>query len=124
MRCLHTGVCSCGCGCGCVCVCVAHSLNANLSLHAPLAPLLRSFQPHRVAIWIYWQAVVLICKGLPLHGLPSQQVKEEAAKGERLSLRGDLRERGDISCVQGRGEGKEGAAMWIWAGRWRMRGPV
>ena len=39
------------------------------------------FQPHRIALWIYWQALVLILKGLPLQGLPSQATKEAAAEG-------------------------------------------
>ncbi|KAG1669598.1 hypothetical protein FOA52_006371 [Chlamydomonas sp. UWO 241] len=39
------------------------------------------FGPHRVAVWIYWQAVVLLCKGLPVYGLPSQAQKERAATG-------------------------------------------
>ena len=25
------------------------------------------FQPHRVAFWIYWQAVVLLWKGVPFY---------------------------------------------------------
>lgn len=39
------------------------------------------FQPHRIALWIYWQALVLILKGLPLQGLPSQATKRAAAEG-------------------------------------------
>jgi hypothetical protein len=39
------------------------------------------FQSHRVAIWIYWQALVLIYKGLPLHGLPSKATKQAAETG-------------------------------------------
>lgn len=28
------------------------------------------FQPHRIALWIYWQALVLLRKGVPFHGPP------------------------------------------------------
>ena len=38
------------------------------------------FQPHRTAILIYWQALVLISKGLPLHPLPTRSTKEAAAE--------------------------------------------
>ncbi|GAX84932.1 hypothetical protein CEUSTIGMA_g12353.t1 [Chlamydomonas eustigma] len=51
------------------------------------------FQPHRVAIWIYWQALILIYKGLPLHGLPSRATKQAAevnASHPRDSIHGHL----------------------------------
>lgn len=38
---------------------------------ASLATLVKySFQPHRVAFWIYWQALVLLWKGVPFYGPP------------------------------------------------------
>ena len=48
--------------------------------------------PHRVAMWIYWQAVVLLCKGVPFHMHPSletyrgrvTQELEKKQKGTRF----------------------------------------
>ena len=40
---------------------------------ASLTTLLRyGFQPQRVAVWIYWQAVLLLWKGVPFFGPPGQ----------------------------------------------------
>lgn len=37
------------------------------------------FQPHRVALWIYWQAVLLLWKGVPFYGPPGPEFKAAAA---------------------------------------------
>lgn len=37
------------------------------------------FQPHRTALLIYWQALVLISKGVSLQPLPSEKIKQHAA---------------------------------------------
>ena len=42
---------------------------SNASFASPLVPWRRyGFQPHRVALWIYWQAVLLLWKGVPFYG--------------------------------------------------------
>jgi hypothetical protein len=47
---------------------------------AGLGTLLKyGYQPHRVAIWIYWQAIVLLWKGVPLYSPPPKAVLEAAA---------------------------------------------
>ncbi len=38
-------------------------------------------QPHRIAVWIYYQAVVLLVKGVPLFSPPPFAVLEGAARG-------------------------------------------
>jgi DUF1365 family protein len=49
---------------------------------ASLATLWRyGFQPHRVALWIYWQAAVLLCKGVPFFGPPGPEYKAAASAG-------------------------------------------
>lgn len=51
-------------------------------LHHPcLAPCRYGFQPHRIAFWIYWQAVVLLWKGVPLYAPPPFATLTEATKG-------------------------------------------
>ena len=32
------------------------------------------YMPHRVALWIYYQAVVLLWKGVPVHDIPERNV--------------------------------------------------
>lgn len=39
------------------------------------------FQPQRVAAWIYWQAVVLLRKGVPFYGPPCKGYQQTVAKG-------------------------------------------
>jgi hypothetical protein len=41
------------------------------------------FMPHRVAFWIYWQAVRLLWLGLPVHGYPPAAATEAAEAGAR-----------------------------------------
>lgn len=33
--------------------------------------------PHRIACWIYWHAVLLICKGVPLYMPPEPGYQQE-----------------------------------------------
>lgn len=59
----------------------------ELNEHAGLGSLLRyGFMPQRVALWIYWQAVILIAKGCPIYPKPpGDSYKgrvEEQAKGK------------------------------------------
>jgi len=46
------------------------------------------FQPQKVALWIYWHALVLLFKGVPFHGPPSLstcQAAQNVAEHPRLS---------------------------------------
>lgn len=36
--------------------------------------------PHRVAFWIYWQALRLLWRGVPFCGYPSPETRAEAEK--------------------------------------------
>jgi len=46
------------------------------------------FLPHRIAMWIYWQALLLLWKGLPLYSPPEPEVKAAAALGARHPCNG------------------------------------
>jgi len=37
--------------------------------------------PQRIAFWIYWHALLLLYKGVPLYSPPPKQVLERAACG-------------------------------------------
>jgi hypothetical protein len=37
------------------------------------------YEPQRVAVWIYWQALLLLRKGVPFYGPPSARQKAEIA---------------------------------------------
>ena len=49
------------------------------------------YEPQRVAVWIYWQALLLLRKGVPFYGPPSgrqqadikMQLKARDAQGKR-----------------------------------------
>ena len=52
-----------------------------LCASSPLCPstLVRyGFQPHRVALWIYWHAVLLLLKGVPLYRCASNGLPHRA----------------------------------------------
>lgn len=49
------------------------------------------FQPQRVALWIYWHAVVLLWKGVPFFGPPSPEFKAAAAAKARHTKTADGR---------------------------------
>ena len=48
------------------------------------------YMPHRVAFWIYWQAVRLLWLGLPFHGYPPAAAHDaaEANAGNPRNSRG------------------------------------
>eukprot|EP00210_Caulerpa_lentillifera_P009423 g8984.t1 len=45
------------------------------------------FQPHRVALWIYWQAVCLFKKGVPFYGYPETQKVKTKAEEQSKNLK-------------------------------------
>ncbi|KAL4448927.1 hypothetical protein ABPG77_007644 [Micractinium sp. CCAP 211/92] len=71
---------------------------------ASLGTLLRyGFQPHRVALWIYWHAVLLLWKGVPFFGPPGPEFKSAAAAKAQHPKTAD-----------GRSFVWRGAAGWPW----------
>lgn len=36
--------------------------------------------PQRIALWIYWQAVRLLAKGVPFYGPPDKRYQQRAAE--------------------------------------------
>ena len=76
------------------------ALDAKLDTSAPALPneiasmetLLRyGFQPQRVAFWIYWQAVVLLWKGVRFFAPPSEEYKEKVEAVSKHPKTGDGR---------------------------------
>lgn len=50
-------------------------------LHCAYLSLCRyGLQPQRIALWIYWQAMVLLAMGVPLYNPPLKAVLERAAQ--------------------------------------------
>ena len=66
---------------------------------ASMSTLLRyGFQPHRVAFWIYWQAVVLLWKGVTFYGPPcALQYRKNVIEKMDRSIGGVQRMGGDKS---------------------------
>ncbi|BDA45180.1 hypothetical protein COCOBI_06-6630 [Coccomyxa sp. Obi] len=59
----------------------ARSAAAGRSESAGLTYLWRyGFMPHRVAFWIYWQALKLLWKGVPFYGYPSRETRVAAVR--------------------------------------------
>ena len=59
---------------------------ASRSEEADLKTLLKyGYMPHRVAMWIYWQAVILLWKGVPFHLHPSLESYKQKVKDEMHS---------------------------------------
>lgn len=61
------------------------------------------FQPQRVAVWIYWHAVLLLAKGVPFFSPPTPEYKAAAAAAARHPTTSD-----------GRSFVWRGAQKWPW----------
>ena len=49
----------------------------TLSIYACMALCRYGFMPHRVAFWIYWQALRLLIMGVPFFGYPAPECQDK-----------------------------------------------